>query len=156
MATRKRSAHTASRSSRSGVTREMVREAARGRVRETRERKFSMTYGVIPPFEQFEHDVQTRIDPDNNKPYLPKGTLYPMELVGAHEVELAEGFGGLEEFETARYRSGRNTRAIGFRGDERQIYDFIVYLTDAWNNEGDDEAGDLASSIMDTLGYEWI
>jgi hypothetical protein len=121
-----------------------------------RERKHSMTYGVLPPFEQFTHDVHTRVDPDysDGRTYWPAGSLFPMELVSAHEIELAQDF-GLDEFRTERHRTGRNTRAIGFQGDERQIYDFLEFLVEAMNN-GDDEAGDLASTIMSTLGYEWI
>lgn len=125
-------------------------------VREDRsERKFSMTYGELPPFEQFERDVHTRPDPEHDgQPYWPAGTLYPMELVSSHEIELAETF-GLEEFEAERQITGRNTRVRGFKDNERAIYEFIEFLIDRWNNS-DEEAGDLASSIMYTLGYEWI
>lgn len=131
-----------------------------GKAREAQEtvseRKYSMTYGVLPPFEQFEHDVHTRIDPDytDGRPYWPQGMLFPLELVSSHEIELAETF-GLEEFEVERQRTGRNTRVRGFRDNEKAIYEFLEFLTDRWNN-GDEEAGDLASSIMFTLGYEWI
>lgn len=129
--------------------------------RRTREpddwRSYSMTYGELPPFEKFERWIHTKIDPerDGEMPYWPPGTLYPMELVGAHEVQLANDFGGLEQFETERRRSGRNSGAIGFKGDEHAIYGFLEYLVEEWGN-GDEEAGDLASSIMTTLGYEWI
>lgn len=134
----------------------------RRRTRETREarewdRKHSMTYGQLPPFEQFEHDVRTRIDPESSppRPYWPEGTAYPMELVSAHEIELAETF-GLTEFETERQRNRTNTRVRGFREtDPRVIYEFVEFLADRWAN-GDEEAGDLASSIMYVLGYEWI
>jgi hypothetical protein len=129
-----------------------ARRKAGQRSREVREREYSMTYGELPPFEQFKHDVRTRIDPDRNGrvPYWPKGTTYPMELVGKHEIELAQEYGGLNEFDTSR-----PGYAFGFRGDEQAIYDFIRFLKEKWD-EGDEEAGDLASSIMTTLGYEWI
>jgi hypothetical protein len=120
------------------------------------DRETSMTYGQLPTFEQFERDVHTRIDPegDGEQPYWPEGTLYPMELVSNHEIELAETF-GLEEFKPERQLTGRNTRVRGFRDNERAIYEFIEFLADRWHN-GDEEAGDFASSIMYTLGYEWI
>jgi hypothetical protein len=120
------------------------------------DRRYSMTYGELPPFEQFEHDVHTRIDPNHTdgRAYWPPGSLYPMELVGAREIELAEDY-GLDEFEAERARTGRNSRVRGFQGDETQIYGFLEYLVECLN-DGDDEAGDLASSIMTTLGYEWI
>lgn len=119
-----------------------------------RDRPISMTYGQLPPFEQFEQDIR-RPDPDNKgRPYWPDFTLYPMELVGAREIELAERF-GLDEFRAERSRTGRNSRVRGFQGDQQAIYDFLGYLVEQLN-DGDDEAGDLASSIMTTLGYEWI
>jgi hypothetical protein len=120
-------------------------------------RKHSMTYGALPSFEEFEHDIHTRIDPegDGKKPYWPPGTLYPMELVGAHEIELIEGFGATEEFEPERRRTGRHSGVRGFKYDERDMYGLLEYLVEAFN-EGDEEAGDLASGIMGTLGYEWI
>lgn len=114
-------------------------------------RSYSMTYGTLPPYEQFLTDIR-RIDPDydDDRAYWPEGTLYPMELVSDAEVTLAEGYGGLEPFEPFRYKD-----KSGFRGDERAIYGFLEYLIEAFN-DGDEEAGDLASSIMTTLGYEWI
>lgn len=130
------------------------RQRAASEMREW-DRKYSMTYGQVPPFEQFEHDVRTRIDPDYDRPYWPEGTAYPMELVEQHEIELAETF-GLTEFETERQRNRTNTRVRGFKeSDPRVIYEFVEFLADRWNN-GDELAGDLASSIMYTLGYEWI
>jgi hypothetical protein len=120
-------------------------------------RGYSMTYGELPPFPKFKHDVSTRIDPegDGTKVYWPPGTLYPMELVDDDEVALAEGFGALEEFTPERRRTGRHSGVRGYKGDETTIYDFVTYLSGEWS-DGNEKAGDLASSIMGTLGYEWI
>jgi hypothetical protein len=120
-----------------------------------RDRPIGMTYGTLPPFEEFERDIR-RPNPDNRngEPYWPEGTLFPMELVSGHEIELAETF-GLEEFEAERQLTGRNTRVRGFKDNERAIYEFVEFLADRLHN-GDEEAGDLASSIMTVLGYEWI
>lgn len=117
--------------------------------RESR-RSYSMTYGTLPPFEKFIEDIR-RPDPDerDGEAYWPEGTTYPMELVDSHEVDLADEYGGLTPFES------RYSHKAGFRGDERAIYGFLEFLANAWN-EGDEAAGDLASSIMTTLGYEWI
>lgn len=118
------------------------------------EHKYSMTYGELPSFEQFEQDIR-RPDPnENDHPYWPEYTRYPMELVSSREIELAERY-GLPEFEAERRRTGQNSRVRGFNADEREMYGFLEYLVEQLN-DGDDEAGDLASSIMTTLGYEWI
>ena len=120
-------------------------------------RDYAMTYGEVPPFDKFERDIR-RPDPEHGdgRAYWPAGTMYPMELVSPEEIELAHGFGALEEFETDRRRTGQNRRATGFRGDEQTIYDFVTYLSGEWSENDNEAAGDLASSIMTTLGYEWI
>ena len=127
-------------------------------VRETVKEHESLTYGQLPSFEDFKRHIHTAINPETDEPYWPEGTTYPMELVSAREIELAKEFGGLDDFRTERHRTGRNTRATGFRGDEKQIYDFLVFLMsqeDAYDGE-EDSPGSLASSIMTTLGYEWV
>lgn len=117
------------------------------------DRKHSMTYGTVPSFKEFERDVHTRIDPEGSdgSVYWPPGTLYPMELVSSREIELAQEFGELEEFRGAHGKQG-------FRGNERQIYDFVKFLMDQEDAYSGEEGspGDLASSIMYTLGYEWV
>lgn len=127
--------------------------AAREAPRRQEDRPISMTYGVLPPFEEFERDIR-RNDPNTGEPYLAPGDSFKMELVDNHEIELAESF-GLEEFEAERQRTGRNTSVRGFKDNERAMYEFIEFLADRWNN-GDEAAGELASTIMYTLGYEWI
>lgn len=130
------------------------RELGRGTHDVRAGRKHSMSYGELPTFEQFEEDIR-RPDPNNNDhPYWPEFTRFPMELVSAREIELAERY-GLPEFRAERHRTGRNTRVRGFNADEREMYGFLEYLVEQMN-DGDDEAGNLASSIMGTLGYEWI
>lgn len=128
-----------------------------GRPNEAREtgarrRETSMSYGELPSFKDFERHIHTAPDPENDgQVYWPPGTLYPMELASSEEVELADSFGEFEEF---RGQYGKR----GFRGDERQIYDFLKFLMDQENAYDFEEGGpaDLASSIMTTLGYEWI
>lgn len=118
------------------------------------DRKHSMSYGELPSFEQFEEDIR-RPDPDHDShPYWPEYQRFPLELVSAREIELAERY-GLPEFRAERHRTGRNTRVRGFNADEHEMYGFLEYLVEQMN-DGDDEAGNLASSIMTTLGYEWI
>lgn len=142
---------------RDGVTPDDIYERHTGhprrrpkRAREARKRSYSMTYGQLPSYEEFLVDVR-RLDPDydDDRAYWPEGTLYPMELVDSHEVDLADEYGGLESF------ASRYSHKAGYRGDERAIYGFLEFLADKWN-DGDEEAGSLASSIVSTLGYEWI
>lgn len=143
---------------REGVTPDTIHKGHMGKGARTREashdrdRPISMTYGTIPPFEEFERDIR-RPNPDESdgSPYWPPGTLYPMELVNSDEIECAEAFGEFEEF------SGKYGKR-GFRGDERQIYDFLEYLAeqDDFLSGEEGSPGDLGSSIMTTLGYEWV
>lgn len=126
-------------------------------VREVNERGYSMSFGELPPFKKFSKDIQ-RPDPDHTdgSPYLAPRQLYPMELVTPEEIELARDFGGFEEF-----RTNRPGYAYGFRGNAKTIYEFLEYLIENFGGGGPDDdesapAESLASSIMTTLGYEWI
>jgi hypothetical protein len=67
------------------------REVRSGRQVREDDRKYSMSYGKLPPFEQFEYDVHTRSDPEHDgQPYWPPGTLYPMELVESRASNLSK------------------------------------------------------------------
>jgi hypothetical protein len=49
--------------------------------------------------------------------------------------------------------------AVGYDGerieDPGELYDLLRDLIAEWE-DGDDAAGDLASGIMQVIGYEWI
>ena len=50
-----------------------------------------------------------------------------------------------------------NHRVLGHREySGPELWELLVELVNAWNYEGDEEAGELASSILETLGFEWI
>lgn len=122
--------------------------AAREAPRRQEDRPISMTYGVLPPFEEFERDIR-RPNPDYpGQAYWDPETDYKMELASHDEVELAEEY-GLDRFNSSR------AHAPGFKGNEEEIYGFLKFLSEK-NDEGNEMAGDLASGIMTTLGYEWI
>jgi|HubBroStandDraft_1064217.scaffolds.fasta_scaffold53842_1 hypothetical protein len=120
-----------------------------------------LTFGVMPPFEEFIRDIR-RPDPDydDERAYWPEGATYPMELVDSDEIDLAnqfirvhtrqrsrDGYGNLTPF------ASRHSHKAGFRADnERALYDFIEFLA----SSGEEAGESLASSIMTTLGYEWI
>ena len=87
----------------------------------------SMTYGVIPKWKDFEKKFKKYVGKSYN--YVLKGT----------DASTAKKVG------------------IPVRGDfsAKELYDIVMKLTDAWEN-GDDNAGDLASGILTTLEFEWI
>jgi hypothetical protein len=88
----------------------------------------SLTYGVLPRYEDFEAAFEEDLGSDT----------YSYELKGT-DADVAEEVGIPEEGE--------------FR--PRQLYAVLVKLTDAFQ-DGYDEAGDVASGILTTLGIEWI
>ena len=151
---------------RNGVTPDTIYEYQMGHPRRRRSRSrtseasasrrtvsemISMTYGTIPPYNEFKRDIR-RPDPDytDGRSYWPRDSDFPMELVDGPEIELAQNYGSLIEFDTTR-----PGYAFGFRGDESTIYSFVIFLKEEFE-EGNEAAGDLASSIMYSLGYEWI
>ena len=95
----------------------------------------SLTYGTVP--------ADLTID-----------APYPMELMG-DDWDLAaavinEGIDShLEAVRTTQ--DGRTIKIM----DTASLRCFIRRLTERWD-AGNDEAGDLASNILDTLDYEWI
>lgn len=87
------------------------------------EKMDSMTYGNLPPFNDFKKRV---------------GDSYNYNLKGS-------------DANTARKVK------IPANGDfdAKELYTIIKKLKTAWEN-GDDNAGDIASGILSTLDYEWI
>ena len=85
-----------------------------------------MTFGEMPTFEEFEKQFGEKV-----------GELYDWELKG-EDAKTAERVG----LDYAPFNA-------------QELYNVVEQLTAAFQ-EGDDKAGDLASNIMTTLGYEWI
>jgi hypothetical protein len=99
----------------------------------------SMSYGDMPPKAEFVTRTEGQYP-------------YPMELVGADQ-ELVQDLlndEGIEEFDS-KYRNKLGVRVI----DAKAMYRFLSGLKERYE-DGNDAAGDLASSILGTLGYEWI
>lgn len=95
----------------------------------------SMTFGQMPPREEFVARVQGE---------------FPMQLKGTDAVvaDLAQGGEG-------------NTTGFSMQLDGEDLYEFVEQLLNVANEEGIDpsysEAADsVASSIMLALGYEWV
>ena len=90
----------------------------------------SMTFGVMPSFKDFQKNFKRSV----------KGSkLYPYTLKG--------------EDKTAAHNAG-----IPVSGEftDKELYDIVKKLNKTWEYDGDEDAGSLASGIMDTLDFEWI
>lgn len=90
--------------------------------------KKSMTYGTIPAETVFEKHFEA---------HVPRGR-YDARM-GRQDSEALHRAG-------ARDPDGATCH---------QLYKIIEQLTAAWE-DGDEDAGDLASAIMTTRGFEWI
>ena len=98
----------------------------------------SSTYGVVPKINDFKKHLENDIDDDTGMPWLAKGKKYPYTLRGS-------------DADTAREIGISASGNLNIKA----LHKMISTLTDAWDN-GNDNAGDIASSMMQTLGYEWI
>lgn len=97
-----------------------------------------MTYGELPRWSEFRKHVEMGIDPETDKPWLSSSEKYPYNLKGS-------------DAQAAR-KAGIPTSG---KFDLKKIYQIISKLKEEWEN-GNDSAGDLASSFMYTLGFEWV
>lgn len=89
----------------------------------------SMTYGEVPPY----GDFLKRFSKES-------GDDYAMHLKGS-DLRAADG--------TPFAQDGRQLY------DSKETYIGVVQLVEKWE-KGDEAAGDLASGILSTLGYEWV
>jgi len=88
----------------------------------------SMTYGQLPDFKAFDKQFQKVMKGDDYE-YTLKGS----DASTANKVKIP----------TSGYF------------DSKELYGIIKKLISAWE-KGNDDAGDLASSFMYTLDFEWI
>lgn len=88
----------------------------------------SMTYGNLPSWNEFKKQFIRKVGDDG----------YDYTLRGS-------------DASTAR----KAKIPVSGVFDAKELYNILTKLVSAWEN-GNDEAGDLASSIMYTLDYEWI
>lgn len=86
-----------------------------------------MTFGVMPTFDEFEESFDREV---------PEGD-FGIRL-GRSDAEAAEG----TSIGTGEYTAP-------------ELYKGVVELLEKWE-DGDEEAGSLASSIMGSLDYEWV
>lgn len=113
----------------------------------------SMTYGVVPSFKEFSAHLDSYED-NNGEQASWDERGYPMVLVGSD----------VDQAEKALRKMARANRVSDLEFfTERGKYGLrILNKSTLWNFIKalpiltDDPDGDLASSIMTTLGYEWI
>ena len=87
----------------------------------------SMTYGTVPEFPDF-------------------AEAFDREVRHAYRIDL----GGSDS------KAADNARiTIGGDYDCDELYDLVNILARRWES-GSDWAGDFASSILTTLGFEWV
>lgn len=126
-----------------------------------------MTWGKIPEFPAFKAHVEAARDEDDEPVIGPPGDVYHMELVGkdaaAAKMALKTMFSAGIQVSFEQYKGKHGRFGLRFL-DLQSLHKFIAALlvVDEMEAEEDPEAereetpGDLASSIMGTLGYEWV
>lgn len=127
----------------------------------------SLTWGTLPEFDAFEDYVREAVDDDGNPVVGPPGDVYHMELVGkdaaAAKLALKTLFATGTKVDFDQYQAKHGKFGLRFN-DLLSLHKFILALltVDEMEAEAEPEKereetpGDLASSIMGTLGYEWV
>lgn len=124
----------------------------------------SMTYGTMPPYRSFEQRLRGAVDEEGALLVGQGPPVYHMELAEHTEIDSA-----IEVFEKMLPRGLRRQVKIGPGSGQKwktrieietleALYAFIDGLRKLWDSESvyREAAGDLASSIMQTLHYEWV
>jgi hypothetical protein len=116
----------------------------------------SMTFGEMPDRGDFERHIREAIDPDTEEPWLPEGQDYRVELKGT-DAEVADLLDIESDGEWDVDEIYENVKKLNDFADQDDEW----YVEEHGIDEGDVEeyreaAMSLASSIMQTLGYEWI
>lgn len=108
----------------------------------------SLSFGQLPKFEEFR---------TSTKEHFP----YPMELVGEDQAALDAtglvGEEGIDSFVPSKYPHKMGVKVR----DAAAMYRLLQALVGHYNEgteptEAAEAAGDLASAILGTLGYEWV
>lgn len=88
------------------------------------------------------------------------------EILALHEKMKSMTYGRLpsqaefnkaydENLEGGKYRFGNDARMGNAKLDASQLWKELKKATTEWE-DGDDEAGEWASSVLITLGFEWV
>jgi hypothetical protein len=126
----------------------------------------SMTWGTLPEYPAFEKYVMAARDEDNEPVIGPSGDVFHMELVGrdkeSAKLALKTLFATGTPVAFERFAGRHGKFGIRFQ-DLVSLHKFILALltiseleTEGDSDDREEGPGDLASSIMSTLTYEWI
>lgn len=127
----------------------------------------SLSWGTLPEYPAFAEHVQRAVDEDDQPVIGPPGDVYHMELVGkdaaAAKLALKTLFSTGTKVSFDQFQGKHGKYGLRFN-DLLSLHKFILALltVDEMEAEADPDAdrqetpGDLASSIMGTLGYEWV
>ena len=116
----------------------------------------SMSYGTMPTLSDFDLHLRDAKDEEGALLVSPSPPAYWMTLVEEDEIVAAQAaaraVGRGVKSGPDRLYAWKTTFEIRTVPD---LYKFIESLVAQWN-QGNEAAGNLASSIMYTLQYEWI
>lgn len=122
----------------------------------------SMTYGIVPPFAEFERHVTTWKNEDGEGIDVNESPVFHMDLVGSDAEcgqEAAQDIPGVSVGGGRRYAHKLGVEIEDVAALWAFINSLVHHADDAWedkNQMGGEAYLDLASGIMYTLGYEWI
>ena len=116
----------------------------------------SMTYGQLPTARDFKRHLRTARDEMGAMLVSPEEPAYWMELVGDDAEVFEHAAGSLPGVTTEPIvtRHGFEKLRVQIK-DVDTLYVVLASLVHHYE-DGNDAAGDLASGMMSTLGYEWI
>ena len=113
------------------------------------------TYGVMPKkkvfMEHFRKELQKEGQSARMREHHP--AVYWMTLRGDKDEKAAEGTAFEDAIEYFDHKTPEGVSLSYY--DEDELYQGVKQLVKKFER-GDDEAGDLASSILYTLGFEWV
>jgi hypothetical protein len=112
----------------------------------------TMTFGTMPPLSDFRRHLRSFTVEGERESVTDSGgsPVYKMELVGK-DAKIAHH--AADALPGVRMRHGRKM-VVSF-DDVAALHGFLVSLAHHYE-DGKEEAGDLASAVMQTLGYEWV
>jgi len=122
----------------------------------------SMTYGTVPTFAEFERHVKTWKNEEGEGIKASERPVYKMELVGSDAEcaqEAAQGIPGIAIGGGRKYAHKLGVEIDDIASLWAFVNSLVHHADDAFEDNMDDEGEkyrDLASSVMYTLGYEWI